>query len=813
MAHLLNQRPGKGAVLLVSPSAVPGGAERALVGLARHLPAFGYEPKPVLLHRGPVEEWFAEVGWPAHVVEAGRLRDPAAGIRVVRELRSMIRRTGIQAVVSNMAKGHVYGGAACWASSVPAIWWQQGIPDAASRMDAVAARVPATVVVASCEEAVAAQRELTPERRVVKIHLGSPVEQVAEYRGSGQAIRAQLGWESAPVVGIVGRLQAWKGQRVFLEAAARVARANPAARFLVVGGAVLGWEGDYPAQLQTQVEELGITDRVHFAGHRSDVYPWFDAMDVVVHASFGEPFGLVLVEALALGKPLVATAAGGPLEIIEDGVSGVLVPVGEPAPMADAILSIVGDEARAAALRAGALARAPRFSEERMAAGFAELLTSLDIPGRGRRLRRHPPDATPGPTGPPPPAADPAARPRVALVAHRVDHRGGMERACAELIQHTYREFRFHVVSGYLEPELIPLVEGWTRIPIPARPFAVRFGWFLARASVALRRVDADVVHTVGAIVVNRVDVAAVHYCHAGAQAAQRDLPPERGIPLLRRANKAVSKAIARGSERLCYRPGRLGWLAPVSLGVATELARWFPGVAIATCPNGVDAQVFRPDRAARARMRAQAGVPEDALVALFVGGDWDRKGLPILIHALERVREQGCPYRLWVVGGGEPRRMQGIAEACGVAPDVTFFGPSEVPEVFYQAADVFVLPSAYETFSLASFEAAACGLPVIATRVSGVCELVGNGEAGILVDRDPATVAAALARLGGNASLRHHLGTAARVRAAGYTWEASADSYARLYRAVLERRTAATRTEASGPRLPAAREGAGSWH
>jgi glycosyltransferase involved in cell wall biosynthesis len=212
-------------------------------------------------------------------------------------------------------------------------------------------------------------------------------------QGSGTPIKRWLGWEGNLTVGIVGRLEPWKGQEIFLRAAARLAKARADLRFMVVGGAILGWEGSYPDNLRGMAADLGVADRVHFAGHQADVYPWYDALDVVVHASFDEPFGLVLVEAMALGKPLVATNVGGPPEIVEDGTSGLLVPPGDPEQLARAVERILADRGLASALSRGAVERANAFTEERMAEGFADLLTT--VTASDPRLRDGPAGCSP----------------------------------------------------------------------------------------------------------------------------------------------------------------------------------------------------------------------------------------------------------------------------------------------------------------------------------------------------------------------------------------------------------------------------------
>jgi glycosyltransferase involved in cell wall biosynthesis len=265
---------------------------------------------------------------------------------------------------------------AALAAGVPAVFWQHGIPRPGI-IERMAGAIPAQAIACCSHAAVRAQRTLTPGRHVHKIHPGVRLPDHRSVKGSGATIKRSLGWEGHPTVGIVGRLQPWKGQEIFLRAAARLAEVRADLRFMVVGGAILGWEGSYPDDLRRRAADLRIADRVHFAGHQADVHSWYDALDVVVHASFEEPFGLVLVEAMALGKPLVATNVGGPLEIVENGISGLLVPPGDPERLAEAVERILGDRGLASTLSQGAVERANVFTEERMAERFAELLTTV----------------------------------------------------------------------------------------------------------------------------------------------------------------------------------------------------------------------------------------------------------------------------------------------------------------------------------------------------------------------------------------------------------------------------------------------------
>lgn len=159
--------------------------------------------------------------------------------------------------------------------------------------------------------------------------------------------RSSLGLSSQDrVVGIVGRLVPWKGQRVFLEAMRQVADAIPNLCGLIVGDAA-PTDAAFKDELLAITERLGMADRIQFLGWRTDVPRLLSTMDVLVHASLEpEPFGRVLIEGMAASKPVVAANAGACPEIIQDGVSGILTPPGDSNALAHAIIGLLSDRDR-----------------------------------------------------------------------------------------------------------------------------------------------------------------------------------------------------------------------------------------------------------------------------------------------------------------------------------------------------------------------------------------------------------------------------------------------------------------------------------
>jgi glycosyltransferase involved in cell wall biosynthesis len=192
---------------------------------------------------------------------------------------------------------------------------------------------------------------------------------------------------------------------------------------------------------------------------------------------------------------------------------------------------------------------------------------------------------------------------------------------------------------------------------------------------------------------------------------------------------------------------------------------------SIRVIPNGVDLERFRPaDAAEHAVARAELGLPDDRLVVVFIGHEFERKGLPVALAALLH-----APGAILLVVGGTPemiRHASGQAGRLGVAERVRFAGAHPDPVPFLRAADAFVLPSAYESYGLVVMEALAAGLPVVSTPVGIAPSVVVDGVNGFIVAPEPQAIAGRLDALHADAGLAARLGAAGPPRISEITWD-----------------------------------------
>lgn len=187
------------------------------------------------------------------------------------------------------------------------------------------------------------------------------------------SFRARFGIHpDAPLFGIVARLHPVKGHRYFLEAVRDVSRQFPAARFVIVGS------GFYWQEVDSLIREYGLAECCIRTGFLPDAGPAYAALDCLVISSLSEGFGLTALEAAALGKPVIATRVGALPEIIEDGVTGLLVPPADPGALARAMINVLNDPREGRRLgAAGRDALLKRFSLDRSVAETARLYRSL----------------------------------------------------------------------------------------------------------------------------------------------------------------------------------------------------------------------------------------------------------------------------------------------------------------------------------------------------------------------------------------------------------------------------------------------------
>jgi glycosyltransferase involved in cell wall biosynthesis len=186
-------------------------------------------------------------------------------------------------------------------------------------------------------------------------------------------LRRELGLApETPLVGIVARLVPFKAHETCLQAGRAVTAARPDVVFLVIG------DGERRAALEAMARELGLADRVRFLGWRADLDRLYADLDVVVLTSKNEGSPVALIEAMAAGRPVVSTRAGGVEDVVTDGETGLVVPVGDAAAVGRAILDLVEDPVRAA--RLGAAARdavVQRFASSRLVGDIDALYRRL----------------------------------------------------------------------------------------------------------------------------------------------------------------------------------------------------------------------------------------------------------------------------------------------------------------------------------------------------------------------------------------------------------------------------------------------------
>jgi glycosyltransferase involved in cell wall biosynthesis len=341
-------------ILFLDQSGQLGGAELCLLDLAKF---YGDRCLVALFESGPLVDRLQQQNTPVQVLQPQALqmrKDSGlwAGLRNLDRLMPLMNQVSQLArqadvIYVNTAKALVVGAIASLVSRKPLVYHLHDIisPEHFSRVNQTLlitlANWRAKRVIANSQAAkqafIAAGGKAD---RVDVIYNGFDLDRYAVPPSQAQQLRQQLGIDDKFVVGHFSRLSPWKGQHILLEALAQV----PEHVVAVFVGAALFGEDEYAAQLQQQVKDLGLVDRVKFLGFRSDIPVLMAACDLVAHTSIApEPFGRVIVEAMLGQTAVVATAAGGAIEIVAHDRTGWLTTPGDVAALARVIQRCVAE--------------------------------------------------------------------------------------------------------------------------------------------------------------------------------------------------------------------------------------------------------------------------------------------------------------------------------------------------------------------------------------------------------------------------------------------------------------------------------------
>jgi glycosyltransferase involved in cell wall biosynthesis len=363
-------------ILYVSHTSQLGGAENSLLVLLERLDAKRFRPLVAVPEAGPLTDHLDGLGveWRAvPLVRLRRTRNPItlaqhflAWRRARRAIRRLCEENDVRLAHANSTTAFLH---------IPrrvrlrgSIWHLRDVGlTGIGRLDETMARDASAVIAVSEFIRLSVPVGADEGGKVTVVHNGVDTEEFTP--GDGDRIRAELGLGEAPVAGIVAQVVPWKGQDRFLDAMAIVAERIPAARVVVVGDNRFGEHRHLLARLKRRAVALGIGESVVFTGWREDVVEVMRGLDVLVVASDREPFGRVIVEAMACERPVVSFALGGPVEILDDGKTGRLVEPFDLEAMADAVGSLLADRDAAATMgRRGRAVACDRFSADGYAA-------------------------------------------------------------------------------------------------------------------------------------------------------------------------------------------------------------------------------------------------------------------------------------------------------------------------------------------------------------------------------------------------------------------------------------------------------------
>ena len=342
-------------ILYLHETALLSGAENSLLNLVANLDKDKFEVLFACPPKGAFVDKLSSLGIKAYPVDFPSVRRLTGLRATIGKVRNIIMEDKVSLIHSNSIRTHIYAWLAGRPEKIPIVWHERNLIEREIiDPDRALASLPDAII---CNSNAIAKRFIRKGRLPGKVHIihnGVDVERFNPLiKGDGIRKRFDIGDEEI-VIGIASRFNQNKGHEIFLSAASNLLKEVPGGRlklkFLIAGGAVFEEDMNRETRLKAFAREADMGDRVIFTGFVNDMPEIYAATDIFVLASFAEPCGRVIAEAMACGKPVVGTNIGGTPEMVADGITGLLVRPGDAPAMAGAIRMLVEDKDRRLAM-------------------------------------------------------------------------------------------------------------------------------------------------------------------------------------------------------------------------------------------------------------------------------------------------------------------------------------------------------------------------------------------------------------------------------------------------------------------------------
>ncbi|MEK6764604.1 MAG: glycosyltransferase family 4 protein [Planctomycetota bacterium] len=331
-------------ILYLHNESVMGGAEISLLNLVKRLNKELFIPHFACSKDGPFIDELRKIEIPPDFVQFPSIRwpNPVQICNTIRNLIDIIKKKQINLIHSNQPRSNLFGAIAAKIKNIPIVWHERCLERGRFDSDNIFSFLPDRII---CNSGAVKNRFTKGAKTDTKIRTIINGVDLREFNPelNGSIIRKEFNIdEDEPIIGTIGRIDPEKGYECFLESARIILQDFKNVRFLVVGGAFNN--PSLEGSLYEMSVEKGIDKNTIFTGFRRDIPQLLASMDVVVLPSGIDACSRVLFEAMAMRKPLVATNAGGTPEIVQDGITGLLVKPGDSSGMAKCIKKLLDDK-------------------------------------------------------------------------------------------------------------------------------------------------------------------------------------------------------------------------------------------------------------------------------------------------------------------------------------------------------------------------------------------------------------------------------------------------------------------------------------